>query len=349
MSAIVPCLRGVSSSLPEPLRLRLPIPFPIGHVNAYLLRGEPLTLVDPGPRWPETLATLEEALAAERLRIEDIELLVVTHQHEDHAGLAETVRRRAQCPVATHELVAGLLRDEPASREAEGAYAMALMRLHGAPEAVVRNMPAISADARQFSDSLVVEHPLRDGDVLLAGGRALEVRLRPGHSPTDTLFVAGDGVALVADHLLLDNPAVTVAHRPPDGPDDPRLRPRALLAYRQSLSATARDELVVAYPGHGERIERPADVIELRLATQERRAERILRELRGGARTGWDVVTSIWKGSPLRDEDHPMPIEFIVLSDVLAHIDLLVERGRVREIDDGVQISFEVALDTVAP
>jgi glyoxylase-like metal-dependent hydrolase (beta-lactamase superfamily II) len=319
----------------------LPIPFPIGHVNAYLLRGEPLTLVDPGPRWPETLAALEAALAAERLRIEDVELVVVTHQHEDHAGLAETIRRRADCPVATHALVAGLLDDEPATRGAEDAYEMELMRLHGVPPEIVGAVPAISADARRFSDSLEVEHVLRDGDVLVAGGRELTVRLRPGHSPTDTLFIGVDGVALVADHLLLDNPAVTVAHRPPGGSPDPRLRPRALIEYRSSLAATVADGLTVAYPGHGSQIDEPAQVIAERLATQARRAERILRELGDGARTGWDVVTTIWRGSP-RDEDHPMALEFIVLSDVLAHIDLLVESGRVREIDDGEQICFEV-------
>jgi glyoxylase-like metal-dependent hydrolase (beta-lactamase superfamily II) len=219
---------------------------------------------------------------------------------------------------------------------------MALMRLHGVPPEIVATVPAISDGARQFSDSLEVGHVLQDGDVLIAGGRELTVRLRPGHSPTDTLFIGGDGVALVADHLLLDNPVVTVAHRPPGGAADPRLRPRALAEYRRSLAATVADGLTALYPGHGSQIDDPAHVITQRLATQERRAERILRELAGGARTGWDVVTTIWRGSP-RDEDHPMPLEFIVLSDVLAHIDLLVESGRVREIDDGEQIRFEVA------
>jgi glyoxylase-like metal-dependent hydrolase (beta-lactamase superfamily II) len=331
-----------SSSPPDPLRLALPVPFPVGHVNAYLLRGEPLTLVDPGPRWAGTLTALEAALAGECLRVEDIELVVVTHQHEDHAGLAETIRRRAQCPVAAHALVAGLLADEPATRSAEDTYVMELMRLHGVPPEIVDAVPAISADARQFSDSLEVEHVLHDGHVLVAGGRDLTVRLRPGHSPTDTLFVGEDGLALVADHLLRDSPVVTVAHRPPGGSPDPRLRPRALVEYRRSLAATVADGLTVAYPGHGSHIDDPAQAIAARLTTQERRAARILRELGDGARTGWDVVTTIWRGSP-RDEDHPMPLEFIVLSDVLAHIDLLVESGRVREIDDGEQICFEVA------
>lgn len=329
--------------------LRLPIPFPIGHVNTYLLRGDPLTLVDAGPRWPEALTALEAALAGEGTRLEDVELLIVTHQHEDHAGLAGTVRNRSGCSVAAHALVAGLLESEPESRAREDAYEMALMKLHGVPAEVVRTVPAISADAQQFSDSLAVDHLLADGDTLTAGGRELHVRLRPGHSPTDTIFVDEDGAALVADHLLLDNPAVTVAHRPPQGSDDPRLRPRALLVYRDSLAATKSDAIGRAYAGHGAPIDDVNDVIAARIATQDRRAERILRELRAGARTGWEVVTSIWKGSPGRDEDHPMPIQFLVLSDVLAHIDLLVEHGSVREVDDGDRVFFETVRDTVAP
>jgi glyoxylase-like metal-dependent hydrolase (beta-lactamase superfamily II) len=235
-----------------------------------------------------------------------------------------------------------LLRDESASRETETAYEIALMRLHGAPASVVDTVAPIFAGARQFSDSLVVDRPLADGDVIVAGGRELEARLRPGHSPTDTLFVDRDGVALVADHLLLDGPAVTVAHRPPAGSDDIRARPSALLEYRASLAATARDELTVAYPGHGARIERPAEIVRTRLASQERRAERILRELRAGAKTAWDVVDAIRGSGALEQDRHPMPIAFIVLSDVLGHIDLLVDTGRVRQIDDGAQISFEV-------
>ncbi|MDR7561019.1 MAG: MBL fold metallo-hydrolase, partial [Armatimonadota bacterium] len=37
-------------------RIELPTPFPVGPVNAYLLAGEPLTLVDAGPRTPQAQA-----------------------------------------------------------------------------------------------------------------------------------------------------------------------------------------------------------------------------------------------------------------------------------------------------
>ena len=56
-------------------------------MNAYLLCGDPLTLVDPGPRSPEALSALEEGLAEQGLRVPDVELIVLTHHHIDDPGL----------------------------------------------------------------------------------------------------------------------------------------------------------------------------------------------------------------------------------------------------------------------
>jgi glyoxylase-like metal-dependent hydrolase (beta-lactamase superfamily II) len=325
------------------VRIPVPIPFPAGHVNAYLLRGAPLTLVDCGPCWPPALEALEDALAVEGVELADIELLIVTHQHEDHAGLAETVRARSGCTVAAHDVAAALLLDERATRAADDAYAMELLRLHGAPPDVIDAVPGIAAAAEQYSSSIEVTRRLSDDDVIVAGGEELRVALRPGHSPSDTIFFGTDGRALIADHLLRDGPVVTVAHRPPNGPDDPRLRPPALLQYRESLEQTAGLGLTLAFPGHGEQIEEPNNVIAQRLVLQDRRAERILAEFGDGRRTAWDIIDSIWSDRQMRAEDHPISIQFVVLSDILGHVDLLVESGKVKLCDDGVRISFEVS------
>ncbi len=331
----------MSSSAPDPLCLRLPLPFPVGGVNAYLLRGDPLTLVDPGLRWPQGLAALEAALAEQQLRVEDIELIIVTHHHVDHAGLAETIRRRAQCPVAAHELVAEILRDEPASRRREEAYAAALIALHGGPPEIAQAIPAMSQATSRWTETLVVEHVLREGDELVAGGRRFVVHLRPGHSPTDTLFAGTDGVALVADHLLLRHPVALLAHAPPGGSDDPRARPRAALDYRRSLAATVDDEIAVAHPGHGPAIDDVASVVAARLATQDHHAQRVLALLGDDPRTAWEVVSALSGGPAPSDEVHPVALEFIFLSTALATLDLLVDKGRVSEHDDGERIHFE--------
>src|SRR5262249_36627455 len=59
--------------------IALPTPFEVGDVNAYLLKGEPLTLLDPGPQTDEAWRALVAGLKQHRTRPEDIELIVLTH------------------------------------------------------------------------------------------------------------------------------------------------------------------------------------------------------------------------------------------------------------------------------
>src|SRR5437899_1082001 len=76
-------------------RLAIPTPFQVGRVNAYLIEDQPLTLIDSGPNSAKALDELEQALGARGHRVEDIGLLVITHQHMDHFGLAAILARRS--------------------------------------------------------------------------------------------------------------------------------------------------------------------------------------------------------------------------------------------------------------
>ncbi|SPU09085.1 metal-dependent hydrolase [Bacillus licheniformis] len=67
--------------------IALPTPFAVGDVNIYLLRGEALTLVDAGPNTKEAAAVLKSELAEQGLSLSDIDQVVLTHHHADHAGL----------------------------------------------------------------------------------------------------------------------------------------------------------------------------------------------------------------------------------------------------------------------
>ena len=87
--------------------IALPVPFAVRAVNCYLLEGDPLTLIDPGADWPETLVELEASLSARGLRLEDVEQIILTHQHYDHVGLAHTVRERSGATVVAHHLCPG--------------------------------------------------------------------------------------------------------------------------------------------------------------------------------------------------------------------------------------------------
>src|SRR6266545_1863840 len=67
-------------------RLQIPTPFAVGRVNCYLIEDRPLTLVDTGPNSGKSLDELDRQLSALGRSLEEIELVVLTHQHIDHLG-----------------------------------------------------------------------------------------------------------------------------------------------------------------------------------------------------------------------------------------------------------------------
>ena len=104
----------------------IPTPFLVGRVNCYLIEDEPLTLVDTGPNSGKALDELERALAERGRRVEDLELIVVTHQHIDHIGLLEVLVRRSGAEVAALDLLAGYLGDYRRAAELDDEFAVAL-------------------------------------------------------------------------------------------------------------------------------------------------------------------------------------------------------------------------------
>ena len=321
-------------------RISLPTPFQVGDVNAWLLRGAPLTLVDAGPLMEEAEARLEQGLAAHGVAVEDIELIVLTHQHDDHVGLAGELRRRSGAELAGSAGLAAFLADVGASMDADDAYAVALMRRHGVSERTVQTLGGISRAFRRYAGSAQVDRVLEDGAELVAGGRAWQVHERPGHSPTDTVL-AGDGMLLAGDHLLERISSNPIAHAPIGAREPARLaaspdRPRTLIAYVESLRATAaadRGELVL--PGHGGPFRGAAELVGKRTAMHERRAQKILDAL-SRPRSAADVGRDLWRHVPVTQA-------FLVLSEVLGHLDLLEARGAVAAREQDGVVLYERA------
>jgi len=83
-------------------RLSLPTPFSIGPVNVYLVESDSLTLVDAGPKTDEAWESLKEQLRARGYSPSDIEQVVLTHHHIDHAGLLDFLRENGKIRVFGH-------------------------------------------------------------------------------------------------------------------------------------------------------------------------------------------------------------------------------------------------------
>jgi glyoxylase-like metal-dependent hydrolase (beta-lactamase superfamily II) len=317
-------------------RLELPTPFAIGPVSCYVLRGEPLTLVDPGPLRDKTADALDDGLRPLGLRVEDVDLVIVTHQHHDHAGLAAEVVRRSGARLAATPRLAAYLADYERAMDRDDAYALQMMRRHGIEGDVLRTLDDISRSFRRYGEGATVDAAVAGGERLVAGGRTFTTFERPGHSPTDTIFLDGDGLLIGGDHLLEKVSSNPIAHVPIDDRDpvevatrDPR---RALVEYLASMRATAAMDVALVLPGHGAPFTDHRALVASRETMHARRARRILRAV-DGTRTAADMIAVLWRALPVTQH-------YLALSEVLGHLDLLAEDGLVRGVEraDGVVI-----------
>ena len=312
--------------------LAIPTPFQVGRVNVYLIEDEPLTLIDCGPNSGKALDELEQALARLGHRIEDIELLVITHQHIDHFGLAGIVARRSGAPVAALAGLDHFLSHFREEVEHEDRFAERTMRRHGIPPDVVTALRAVSASFRGWGSTVEVSRALHDGEELELAERKLRVLHRPGHSPSDTVFLdESRGLLIAGDHLIAHISSNPIIARPLGASGEyTGPRPHALLGYIDSLQKTRSMELDLVLSGHGRPITDHAAVIDSRMRLHARRAERMLGLIESEPLTAHEIASRLWGNIAVTQA-------YLTLSEVLGHLDLLIEDGRVVEEEhDGI-------------
>lgn len=312
-------------------RLAIPTPFAVGRVNLYLIDDEPLTLVDAGPNSGRSLDELESQLRALGRRLEDIGLILVTHQHIDHIGLVGIVARRSGAEVAAIDRLVPFMENYSDHASAQDSFASQLMLRHGIAPDVVQALQSVSLAFRAWGARADVSRELHDGEVVELRDRRLEVHFRPGHSPTDTVFYDPDSRRLLAaDHLLAhisSNPLIT----PAPGSEE---QPQALVTYLESLARTRAMDIAEVLPGHGEPIADHRTLIDQRFQLHRKRADKIHGLIRERSRTAHDLAQALWGNVAVTQA-------FLTLSEVIGHTDILINEGKVREVEEAGVVRFE--------
>jgi glyoxylase-like metal-dependent hydrolase (beta-lactamase superfamily II) len=302
-------------------RIQLPLERTVA-VNVWLLQGEPLTLVDTGPISAAALEALEAGLRDLGVRIEDLELVLLTHQHADHVGLAATIRRRAGAQVAAHETLALYLERFGERVAEEKAYFARFLAEHGVPGRLRGGDKGYWDWLERSAEDCRPDLRLAGGATVRAGGHDLHVLHRPGHSETDTLYVDdARRFAFVGDHLLA-TPAIAE-----QGPD----RRRPLARYLANLRLLAEEDVGTLHAGHGEDVLDHRAAVAARLRAAEARCERVLAALDSSRLTAFEIAGALWPRE--RIEWDPV----LAVSEVVGHLELLIERGVVAEEDGAVR------------
>jgi glyoxylase-like metal-dependent hydrolase (beta-lactamase superfamily II) len=171
---------------------------------ALLESGEHYAIIDPGPE--STYATLREGLHARGLSVAQLDAILLTHIHLDHAGASGSlVRENPRIAVYVHNLGAPHMLDP--SRLLASAQRLWPDTLH---QLFGETLPVPGENLRI----------LEGGETLSLGARKLEVAYTPGHASHHvSYFDAVEGVAFVGDTtgIRIDNgPYILPATPPPD-------------------------------------------------------------------------------------------------------------------------------------
>ncbi len=309
----------------------VPTPFAVGRVNCYLIDDDPLTLVDTGPNSGKALDELQRQLGERGHSIDDIELVFITHQHIDHLGLTEIIVEHSGAAVAALDLAVKRLANFAPDAERDDRFAGELMRRHGIDENVVIALQSMSQSFRAWGSRVQVTKPIADGGTLELRDRSFEILHRPGHSPTDTLLWDEErSILLAADHLIKHISSNALLTRPLDGEEE---RTRALVTYIESMRRTRELPADVVLSGHGDPITDHAALIDSRLTAHERRKNRLLRLITEQPRTGHELAHALWGNVAVTQA-------FLTLSEVIGHVDLLLDEGTVREVEEAGVVRF---------
>jgi hypothetical protein len=132
-------------------RLAIPTPFAVGRVNVYLIEDQPLTLVDAGPNSGTSFDELQRGIEGLGHALEDIELVIITHQHIDHLALVSLVAARSGAEVAAIDAAVPIVENFSLEAQADDEFARDTMLRHGVPEDVVAALQSVSRAFRAWA------------------------------------------------------------------------------------------------------------------------------------------------------------------------------------------------------
>jgi glyoxylase-like metal-dependent hydrolase (beta-lactamase superfamily II) len=303
-------------------RLRLPIVgWPgVPHVNAYAIAaGSGVVLVDTGLAEPGGLGRLEQALDQAGLKLEHVRLLVCTHAHSDHYGLAAPILEAAGCELwmhPNHEHMTRAVTDPDRAFERR----IEVARQSGVPEQALREYKA--ARSKGGTGIVAIVEPHRDllpgvvVDTDLGGWNVYET---PGHAPSHVVLHQPErGLLISGDHLL---GRVSLFY-------DYGWTPDPAGEFIASLDVVDELDARLCVSGHGRPFIDVRGHIEANRTAVAERIERVRVAMADERRTPFEIVPA------LMGEDNltPMMVNW-GLQEALAYLRHLERLGEVEKVD----------------
>lgn len=304
-------------------RLALPLAcHSIDHVNVYVLEADGrLLVIDCGWATPEARAHLEKFIGDLGYGLDDIDTLLLTHMHADHAGLAGWIQSHGASvgmnPADAVQLEDRFLRPQP-YHDATSAW----LAWAGVPEALwSRAQQQVSDQAARFGP-VIPDISLRDGSVIRHGPFRLTVMHTPGHTPGSVSFYEDSTRSLFTGDTLFARSTYSPTLRPGSSVDP-------LSEYLAALECLVMLDVEWVLPGHHQPFTELAPRVEAVMAHHAARADHIAHGMQSRGATAWEVAAR----QPRRREWASLPVEaqLSATGEVSAHLTRLSRNGVLQE------------------
>lgn len=316
----------------------VPVPIPdnpLRYTLCYLFTGDAgLLVVDPGWDTDAGWAVLEQGLKAAGAAPGDVTGILATHVHPDHHGMSARLREASGAWVAMHPAERDSLPSRVWHTEGANSTDHSWLLEMGVPADAVAEL---ARDAEGMVPFMGMPEPdllIEDGDTVPLPGRRLAAVWTPGHTPGHLcLYERDEDVLLTGDHVLPRISPNIGLH--PLSPEPP------LGIYLESLERTAHYGSAEALPAHEYRFRGLASRAGALRSHHEDRCAEILTVVGAlGAATTWQVAERLtWSRG--WEAVHGM-MRRAALAETLAHLVLLVERGRLdrKRAGDGTGVLY---------
>lgn len=306
------------------VKLSLPTPFAVGDVNVYVVKGDALTLFDTGVKTKESKEVLIYKLRELGLKIADIEQVILTHHHPDHAGALDFFEQ--DVPVYGHQNNQRWLNWREEFIQIHNHFFLDYARKLGVAEELKEHF-VYKHEEKVILSERMLAGSLAEGDSLpgLPGWKVIETL---GHAQSHLSFYREKDGGLIGGDLLIDKVSPNPIMEPPLIPGGER--PRPLLQHNQSLKKILETPISIVYSGHGADIADVKELIEFRMTRQHDRAMQVKNMLKEKPLTAFEICQQLFPRVYSREVG-------LTMSETIGQLDYLEDLGEIRsEIQSGL-------------
>jgi len=329
---------GVVSSKPKKVldgvyQLKLPLPSSeLVYLLSYLVEGrDGYLLVDSGWNTTESFCSLEEQLSRINVNLSDISLVLVTHLHPDHYGLADRIRKESGSKVLMHQKTEEILKH---FKNIKNYFDKMIewLKINGSPAGELEDWIKASIHLARLFKPARADIFLQDGEIINLGDFQFDVIWVPGHSPDHIcLYESSRKILLSGDHILPTiTPNVSLQIEDFGNP---------LKDYLESLKKLCNLKVKKVLPAHEyifENLEKRISEIE---EHHKKRLEEVLNTI-NTPKTAYQIAQEIiWTTGPWNKLQKWE--QRAAIFEALAHLVFLKYEGRILEIKQNQTIFFQ--------